>query len=309
MSYFEDEIAHAVVLALFVPLIISCGGNSGSQATSLIIRSLALRELQLRDWWRVALREMLSRPRAGRASSGASASLRIVALAAGRATLYGAALPAGGHHRRPQPDRRRDSSAPSCGSMLPFLLRRLGFDPGDRSAPVRGHAGRRHRAGHLLHRGEPDPPRHAALMTGDEHGAPGPVHDWALLLLGRKRNHVLTLEEVQRYGRDSFGDADHVSPDGLRPPSGTGGGSSPRSNRGGVHPRRARRRHRPGGRPKGGAALTGSADRGARPLRRLVQHAALDPAARAGLGGPGLRAGPDGVRARRPQPRPPGPTD
>src|SRR5439155_6417838 len=58
MGYFETEIAKAVVLALFVPLIISSGGNSGSQATSLIIRSLALRELNLRDWWRVALREL-----------------------------------------------------------------------------------------------------------------------------------------------------------------------------------------------------------------------------------------------------------
>src|SRR5213076_3605750 len=58
MSHFEGEIAHAVVLALFVPLIISSGGNSGSQATSLIIRSLALRELRLRDWWKVCGREI-----------------------------------------------------------------------------------------------------------------------------------------------------------------------------------------------------------------------------------------------------------
>ncbi len=60
MSFFEKEIARAVVLALFVPLIISSGGNSGSQATSLIIRSLALRELRLRDWFRVFRREILS---------------------------------------------------------------------------------------------------------------------------------------------------------------------------------------------------------------------------------------------------------
>src|SRR5256886_1380435 len=58
MSYFEAEIARAVVLALFVPLIISSGGNSGSQATSLIIRALALRELRLRDWWKVCGREI-----------------------------------------------------------------------------------------------------------------------------------------------------------------------------------------------------------------------------------------------------------
>ena len=53
MGYFEKEIEHAVVLALFVPLIISSGGNSGSQAATLIIRALALGEVELRDWWRV----------------------------------------------------------------------------------------------------------------------------------------------------------------------------------------------------------------------------------------------------------------
>lgn len=58
MGYFENEIERAAVVALFVPLIISSGGNSGSQGTSLIIRSLALREVQLRDWWRVAGREI-----------------------------------------------------------------------------------------------------------------------------------------------------------------------------------------------------------------------------------------------------------
>src|SRR5207237_20536 len=58
MGYFEQEIAHAVVLALFIPLIISSGGNSGSQATSLIIRAMALGEVRLRDWWRVVRREI-----------------------------------------------------------------------------------------------------------------------------------------------------------------------------------------------------------------------------------------------------------
>lgn len=58
MGYFESEIEKAAVVALFVPLIISSGGNSGSQGTSLIIRSLALKEIQLRDWWRVFLREL-----------------------------------------------------------------------------------------------------------------------------------------------------------------------------------------------------------------------------------------------------------
>ena len=58
MGYFEGEIEKAAVVALFVPLIISSGGNSGSQGTSLIIRSLALQEIRLRDWWRVFGREI-----------------------------------------------------------------------------------------------------------------------------------------------------------------------------------------------------------------------------------------------------------
>src|SRR5262245_39389367 len=57
MSYFENEIARAVVLALFVPLIISSGGNAGSQASTLVIRAMALGEIRLRDWWRVIRRE------------------------------------------------------------------------------------------------------------------------------------------------------------------------------------------------------------------------------------------------------------
>ena len=58
MQSFEDELKRALVLSLFVPLIVSSGGNSGSQATSLIIRAMALGELTLKDWWRVALREL-----------------------------------------------------------------------------------------------------------------------------------------------------------------------------------------------------------------------------------------------------------
>ena len=60
MSYFDKEISKAVVLALFVPLIISSGGNCGSQAATLIIRAMALKELSFRDWWYVMRREVLS---------------------------------------------------------------------------------------------------------------------------------------------------------------------------------------------------------------------------------------------------------
>ena len=60
MGAFEEEISKAVVLALFVPLIISSGGNSGSQAATLVIRALALGEVGIRDWWRVMRREVLA---------------------------------------------------------------------------------------------------------------------------------------------------------------------------------------------------------------------------------------------------------
>ena len=60
MEYFQDEIAKAVVLALFVPLIISSGGNSGSQASTLIIQAMAVGEITIGDWWRVLRREIIS---------------------------------------------------------------------------------------------------------------------------------------------------------------------------------------------------------------------------------------------------------
>src|SRR4029079_13731103 len=60
MGYFQDEIAKAVVLALFVPLIISSGGNSGSQASTLIIQAMAVGELTISDWWKVMRRELIS---------------------------------------------------------------------------------------------------------------------------------------------------------------------------------------------------------------------------------------------------------
>jgi magnesium transporter len=133
MGHFEGEIAKAVVLALFVPLIISSGGNSGSQATSLIIRALALRELKLSDWWRIALRELPSGLTLG-AILGAVGVIRIVlwqqigwydygshwprvALTVGFA-LVGVV-----------------TFGSLSGSMLPFLLKRLGFDPASASAP------------------------------------------------------------------------------------------------------------------------------------------------------------------------------
>ena len=60
MGYFDEELSKAIVLALFIPLIISSGGNSGSQAATLIIRAMAVKELTIRDWWYVMRREILS---------------------------------------------------------------------------------------------------------------------------------------------------------------------------------------------------------------------------------------------------------
>ena len=60
MGFFEAELAHALVLALFIPLIISSGGNSGSQASTLIIRAMSLGELSSADWWRVMKKEIAS---------------------------------------------------------------------------------------------------------------------------------------------------------------------------------------------------------------------------------------------------------
>ena len=133
MSYFEIEIAKAVVLALFVPLIISSGGNSGSQATSLIIRSLALRELRLRDWWRVFRREVVSGLALG-SLLGAIGFLRIVLWEHLHFTEYGK------HYMLVALTVWTAligvvMFGTLAGSMLPFVLRRLGFDPATSSAP------------------------------------------------------------------------------------------------------------------------------------------------------------------------------
>ena len=132
MGFFEQEIARAVVLALFVPLIISSGGNSGSQAATLVIRAMALGEVRLRDWWRVVRREMGTGLVLGLVL-GAIGLLRIIIwqrfgevygehyLEVGltvAASLVGVVM-----------------FGTTAGSMLPFILRRLGADPASASAP------------------------------------------------------------------------------------------------------------------------------------------------------------------------------
>ena len=133
MGYYEREIARAVVLALFVPLIISSGGNSGSQAASLIIRALALRELKLADWWRVFGREIAAGVALG-TLLGAIGFLRIALWQHLQWKDYGP------HYLLVAATVCGSLVGVVCfgtlaGSMLPFIMRRLGFDPATSSAP------------------------------------------------------------------------------------------------------------------------------------------------------------------------------
>ena len=132
MGHFQGELEKAVVLALFVPLIISSGGNSGSQATSLIIRSLALGEIKLRDWWKVVVREL---------PSGLLLGVILGTLGVARILLWQNL----GLANYPHPNLLAltvgfalvgvVTFGSLAGSMLPFILQRLGFDPASASAP------------------------------------------------------------------------------------------------------------------------------------------------------------------------------
>ena len=132
MSYFEDELAKAIVLLLFIPLVISSGGNAGSQAATLVIRALALGEFKLRDWWRVMRRELAAGFALG-CILGVIGFLRI-AIWAQFSSIYGAHWPLVG---------LTVGVAlvgivlwgSLMGSMLPLVLKRLGFDPATSSAP------------------------------------------------------------------------------------------------------------------------------------------------------------------------------
>jgi magnesium transporter len=134
MQYFDGELKKVAALILFVPLVMSSGGNSGSQATSLITRAMALREIDLSDWWRVALRELPTGLALG-------AILGIIGVI--RITFW---QKLGIFNYEPHWELIAATIGFSlvgivtfgslAGSMLPFLLRRAGFDPASASAPL-----------------------------------------------------------------------------------------------------------------------------------------------------------------------------
>jgi len=132
MGAFEQEISKAVVLAMFVPLIISSGGNSGSQASTLVIRALALGEVSVRDCWRVMRREVLA---------GLALGVILGTIGFIRITLWSAFSDIYGEHWLLVALTVSISLVgvvlwgTLSGSLLPFVLKRLGFDPAASSAP------------------------------------------------------------------------------------------------------------------------------------------------------------------------------
>ena len=132
MGYFEDEIAKAVVLSLFVPLIISSGGNSGSQASTLIIQAMALGEITIADWWRVVRREIVSGLLLG-------AVLGLIGFT--RIMLWNQIFHTYGEHSMLIATTVGFSLigvvlwGTLAGSMLPIVLKKFGADPATSSAP------------------------------------------------------------------------------------------------------------------------------------------------------------------------------
>jgi magnesium transporter len=133
MAFFEDELSKAVVLSMFIPLIISSGGNSGSQASTLIIRAIALRDVRLSDWWKVLGREIMTGLLLG-ILLGAVGFFRILVWP-NREQLYTS------HYVLVATTVMISVMGvvmwgTISGSMLPFILKRMGLDPASASAPA-----------------------------------------------------------------------------------------------------------------------------------------------------------------------------
>jgi len=132
MSFFQDQIAKAVILALFIPLIISSGGNSGSQASTLIIRALALGEITIRDWWKIVKKEF---------STGLVIGLILGCIGFIRITAWSYFIGSYGPHWLLIAFAVGFSLVgvvmwgTLIGSILPLALKRLGLDPAVSSAP------------------------------------------------------------------------------------------------------------------------------------------------------------------------------
>lgn len=135
MRSYQHSLAKAVVLAIFVPLIISCGGNSGSQASTLVVRAMALNEVRSRDWWHVIRRELAVGLSLG-TILGAIGTITAVAFL----SLF-APAEISGHHLSIAVTVGLSIVGVAlwgtiAGSMLPFVLRSGGFDPASASAPL-----------------------------------------------------------------------------------------------------------------------------------------------------------------------------
>jgi len=133
LKYYEGELAKAIVLSLFLPLVVSSGGNAGSQAATLVIRALALGEFKLRDWWRIMRRELVA---------GLALGVILGAIGFIRITVWSLLFPnTYGEHWVLVATTVRTALVgivmwgSLMGSMLPLIIKRVGFDPATSSAP------------------------------------------------------------------------------------------------------------------------------------------------------------------------------